>query len=106
MKILWLVNIVMPELAVHLGEKPSVFGGWLSGNSDVLDTVDYIKHTALEHETLEITGDFAEGEVTINGEVLTFENGVASYELTAGESYLLKLERKDGDSISYSIALA
>ncbi len=31
MKILWLVNIVMPELAVHLGSKPSVFGGWLSG---------------------------------------------------------------------------
>lgn len=31
MKILWLVNIVMPELAVHLGRKPSVFGGWLSG---------------------------------------------------------------------------
>ena len=90
----------------------SAFGGWLSGNSDVLDTVDYIKHTALEHETLEITGDFADGEVTLydevtlNGEVLIFENGVARYELTAGESYLLKLERKDGDSISYSIALA
>lgn len=31
MKILWLVNIVMPELAEHLGGKPSVFGGWLSG---------------------------------------------------------------------------
>lgn len=31
MKILWLVNIAMPELAVHLGEKPSVFGGWLTG---------------------------------------------------------------------------
>lgn len=31
MKILWLVNIVMPELAVHLGRAPSVFGGWLSG---------------------------------------------------------------------------
>lgn len=31
MKILWLVNIVMPELAVHLGETPSVFGGWLTG---------------------------------------------------------------------------
>lgn len=31
MKILWLVNIVMPELAEHLGQKPSVFGGWLSG---------------------------------------------------------------------------
>lgn len=31
MKILWLVNIVMPQLAEHLGRKPSVFGGWLSG---------------------------------------------------------------------------
>ena len=31
MKILWLVNIVMPELAAHLGRKPSVFGGWLTG---------------------------------------------------------------------------
>lgn len=31
MKILWLVNIVMPELAVHLGQKPTVFGGWLTG---------------------------------------------------------------------------
>lgn len=31
MKILWLVNIVMPELAEHLGQKPTVFGGWLIG---------------------------------------------------------------------------
>ncbi len=31
MKILWLVNIVMPELAVHMGRTPSVFGGWLTG---------------------------------------------------------------------------
>lgn len=31
MKILWLVNIIMPELAQHLGQKPSVFGGWLTG---------------------------------------------------------------------------
>ena len=31
MKILWLVNIIMPELAEHLGKKPSVFGGWLTG---------------------------------------------------------------------------
>lgn len=31
MKILWLVNIILPELAVHLGGKPSVFGGWLTG---------------------------------------------------------------------------
>lgn len=31
MKVLWLVNIIMPELAEHLGRKPSVFGGWLIG---------------------------------------------------------------------------
>ena len=31
MKILWLVNIIMPELAAHLGRSPSVFGGWLTG---------------------------------------------------------------------------
>ena len=31
MKVLWLVNIVMPELAEHLGRSPSVFGGWLTG---------------------------------------------------------------------------
>lgn len=31
MKILWLVNIIMPELAEHLGRKSSVFGGWLIG---------------------------------------------------------------------------
>jgi len=30
-KVLWLVNIIMPELAEHLGRKPSVFGGWLTG---------------------------------------------------------------------------
>lgn len=31
MKILWLVNIIMPELAEHLGREVSVFGGWLNG---------------------------------------------------------------------------
>lgn len=31
MKVLWLVNIIMPELAEHLGRNPSVFGGWLVG---------------------------------------------------------------------------
>lgn len=31
MKILWLVNIIMPELAEHLELKVSVFGGWLTG---------------------------------------------------------------------------
>lgn len=41
MKILWLVNIVMPELAEHLGEKPSVFGGWLSGALEAVRSSGY-----------------------------------------------------------------
>lgn len=41
MKILWLVNVVMPELAVHLGGKPGVFGGWLIGALGVLRSEDY-----------------------------------------------------------------
>ena len=31
MKVLWLVNTIMPELAVLLNSVPSVFGGWLTG---------------------------------------------------------------------------
>ena len=31
MKVLWLVNTIMPDLAEHLGGSPSVFGGWLVG---------------------------------------------------------------------------
>ena len=31
MKVLWLINIILPELAEHLRRKPSVFGGWLTG---------------------------------------------------------------------------
>ena len=42
MKILWLVNIVMPELAVHLGRTPSVFGGWLPG------AMEAVKHSGHE----------------------------------------------------------
>lgn len=41
MKILWLVNIVMPELAVHLGQTPSVFGGWLTGAMNAVRDSDH-----------------------------------------------------------------
>ena len=41
MKILWLVNIIMPELAEHLGGKPSVFGGWLSGAMEAVLTENH-----------------------------------------------------------------
>lgn len=41
MKILWLVNIVMPELAEHLGRKSSVFGGWLTGAMQAVRTAGH-----------------------------------------------------------------
>lgn len=36
MKILWLVNIIMPELAHHLGTGTAVSGGWLTGALDAV----------------------------------------------------------------------
>lgn len=54
MKILWLVNIVMPELAVHMGGKPPVFGGWLTGALEAVRaaghelTVCTVQETAYE----------------------------------------------------------
>ena len=41
MKVLWLVNGIMPEPAVHLGMSPSVFGGWLVGALGALRSTDY-----------------------------------------------------------------
>ena len=41
MKILWLVNIIMPELAEHLGRTPSVFGGWLTGAMKAVRAAGY-----------------------------------------------------------------
>lgn len=41
MKVLWLINETMPELAVYLGETPSVYGGWLIGALGALRTTDY-----------------------------------------------------------------
>ena len=41
MKILWLINQMMPELSAHLGKTPSVFGGWLVGALGALRDTDY-----------------------------------------------------------------
>ncbi len=41
MKVLWLVNIVMPELAAHLGRRSTVFGGWLSGAEKAVKESSY-----------------------------------------------------------------
>jgi len=31
MKVLWLCNIMLPKISEHLGQKPNIFGGWLTG---------------------------------------------------------------------------
>ena len=41
MKVLWLVNGIMPDPAIHLGMAPSVFGGWLVGALGALRSTDY-----------------------------------------------------------------
>lgn len=41
MKVLWLVNVIMPELAAHFGDDPNVFGGWLVGALGALRSTDY-----------------------------------------------------------------
>ena len=40
MKILWLVNIIMPELSAHFGNSPNVYGGWLVGALGVLQSTE------------------------------------------------------------------
>lgn len=61
MKILWLVNIVMPELAVHLGQKPTVFGGWLTG---ALEAVRAAGHQLTVCTT---AGEPVDGGITVGG---------------------------------------
>lgn len=41
MKVLWLINGMLPELSAHLRLAPSVFGGWLIGAQGVLRATDY-----------------------------------------------------------------
>ena len=41
MKVLWLVNVTMPELAAHFGKSSGVFGGWLIGALGVLRSTDH-----------------------------------------------------------------
>lgn len=63
MKILMLVNIIMPELAEHLGRTPSVFGGWLTGAMHAVRERGYTlvvctteARTNIFHETVNGTG--------------------------------------------------
>lgn len=36
MNVLWITNIMMPDVCIAQGQKPSVYGGWLSGSAKYL----------------------------------------------------------------------
>ena len=86
-------------------------GGWLGIGDDVdcIDSVDFVKITASKDGTLEISSADWSGSsdiVTLDGVKLDISGGSASFGITAGEDYLLKVERKDSNSMSYDIKLA
>lgn len=86
-------------------------GGWLGIGDDVdcIDSVDFVKITASKDGTLEISSADWSGSsdiVTLDGVSLDITGGSASFGITAGEDYLLKIERKDNNSMSYDIKLA
>ena len=85
--------------------------GWLGIGSDVdvKDSVDYVKFTAAADGTLDITSSAWSStgdKVSINGTDLAITDGAVSFGVTAGTEYLVKIERKDNNSMSYDMTLA
>ena len=86
--------------------------GWLGIGSDVdvKDSVDYVKFTADANGTLDITSSAWSSstgdKVSVDGTALTFTDGSFSFGVTAGTEYLVKIERKDNNSMSYDMTLA
>ena len=85
--------------------------GWLGIGSDVdvKDSVDYVKFTAASDGTLDITSSAWSStgdKVSINGSEVAITDGAVSFGVTAGTEYLVKIERKDNNSMSYDMTLA
>ncbi|MBE6403489.1 MAG: hypothetical protein E7039_07190 [Lentisphaerae bacterium] len=81
------------------------YNGWLSGGGDGVleDTVDYIKLAAQNDGTLSFSAAFGESDkLWINGKKWDGSN----YNISAGTTYTIKLERNEGNSISYELSLA
>ena len=64
MKILWLVNIIMPELSEFLGGKPSVFGGWLSGALQIVKDSGNELVIVTTEESVEYLGKYYINNIT------------------------------------------
>ncbi len=84
----------------------SDYKGWLSNGVAVHDTVDFVKFKNKNGGTLEITGFGAADIVTLNGKELTRnDEGNFVVEFAANTNNILKLERNEENSMSYSISL-
>lgn len=64
MKILWLVNIVMPELAEHLRQTSTVFGGWLIGAMNAVRTAGHHLVICTTRDNLTLCGRYDVNNVT------------------------------------------
>ncbi|MBR2508855.1 MAG: hypothetical protein IKB71_03830, partial [Lentisphaeria bacterium] len=86
----------------------SDYTGWLSGDSDCIDTEDFIKFkTGNSRQTLEISGFAAGDTFKLNDKTYTFdENGSFSIMLYRSTNYVLEFEIDKGDdSMSYTLAV-
>ena len=89
-----------------------VFAGWLGSGEDVdcIDEVDYIKVTAEKPSTLIIASDAWGAGVTdtviIGNKGYTITDGKVECELKVGGEYLIQINRKDDNSMSYTMTIA
>ncbi|MBR2510386.1 MAG: hypothetical protein IKB71_11675, partial [Lentisphaeria bacterium] len=90
----------------------SDYTGWLSGDSDCIDTVDFVKFkTGKESSIIEISGFSGSDTISLvdkkgNVAELTFADGVFKAELAAKTDYILELGISKGDdSMSYTLAV-
>ena len=90
----------------------SDYTGWLSGDSDCIDTIDFVKFkTGKESSMIEISGFAANDTVNLvdkkgNVAELTFADGVFKAELAAKTDYILELGiAETEDSMSYTLAV-
>lgn len=85
------------------------YEGWLRQGVGCVDTIDYIKFTADDWGEIEIASDqWASGtqdRITLNGRELEIVDGKAVETLFTGTDYILMIERRDEDSMSYSITI-
>ncbi|MBR2723789.1 MAG: hypothetical protein IKB77_05590, partial [Lentisphaeria bacterium] len=84
----------------------SDYNGWLGNGVAVHDTIDFVKFKSKNEGVLEISGVGATDIVSLNGiELDRNAEGNFVVEFAANTNNILKLERNEENSMSYSISL-